>query len=258
MYSYSTPSSEIIETLKLIPHPEGGHFAVTYVDEGKVASPYASNKEERVVQSTIYYLLSVGHNVPDNGKEPPERIAGHSSALGKLHKNKSPVRLLSLQVSTSAAHADFLPDRPGHQTMHLHHSGRAVYTLIEASPKPGKAPEVKQVVMGEDASKGETRQLMVDGNWWKVSEIPKEDLEAVEKGQVDPERVGCLISEVVAPGECLLSGLPSPLFLLLADGGRPSAGFDWNDHTWLDQKSLAGVFGDDQASIARFTPYVHP
>ncbi|PWN89078.1 hypothetical protein FA10DRAFT_267683 [Acaromyces ingoldii] len=209
MYSYSTPSSEIIETLKLIPHPEGGHFAVTYVDEGKVASPYASNKEERVVQSTIYYLLSVGHNVPDNGKEPPERLVGHSSALGKLHKNKSP-------------------------TMHLHHSGRAIYTLIEASPKPGKAPEVKQVVMGEDVSKGETRQLMVDGNWWKVSEIPKEDLEAVEKGQVDPERVGCLISEVVAPG------------------------FDWNDHTWLDQKSLAGVFGDDKASIARFTPYVHP
>lgn len=47
-------------------------------------------------------------------------------------------------------------------------------------------------MVGDDAGKGETRQLIVEGGWWKASELPEEDLEGG-----DEERTGCLISEVV-------------------------------------------------------------
>ena len=46
--------------------------------------------------------------------------------------------------------------------------------------------------MGENVEKGEVRQLIVEGGWWKASELPEEDLEGDDK-----ERIGCLISEVV-------------------------------------------------------------
>ncbi len=55
-------------------------------------------------------------------------------------------------------------------------------------------------MMGSNISAGEVLQLYVPGGWWKASEIPAEDLEAVRSGHIDPERVGCLISEVVVPG----------------------------------------------------------
>lgn len=51
--------------------------------------------------------------------------------------------------------------------------------------------------MGSDSSRGEMRQLLVEGGWWKASEIPEEDLKA---GADDQEHTGCLISEVVVPG----------------------------------------------------------
>lgn len=53
--------------------------------------------------------------------------------------------------------------------------------------------------MGNDPSRGEVTQLFVPGGWWKCSEIPREDLELVEKGY-DKERIGALVTEVVVPG----------------------------------------------------------
>jgi len=46
--------------------------------------------------------------------------------------------------------------------------------------------------MGEDIEKGEVRQLIVEGGWWKASELPEEDLAGGDR-----EKTGCLISEVV-------------------------------------------------------------
>ncbi|KAF5309505.1 hypothetical protein D9619_012341 [Psilocybe cf. subviscida] len=54
--------------------------------------------------------------------------------------------------------------------------------------------------MGTNIGAGEVLQLFVEGGWWKASEIPPEDVESVKKSEVDPERVGCLITEVVVPG----------------------------------------------------------
>lgn len=91
------------------------------------------------------------------------------------------------------------------RTMHVLHQGRARYTLIT----PGSPPKFEQVTMGIDNSKGEVRQLMVEGGVWKMSEIPAEDL-----SRGDADNVGCLITEVVSPG------------------------FHWEDHEFLKASDL--------------------
>jgi predicted cupin superfamily sugar epimerase len=91
LYSYSETNDALIKRLALQPHPEGGHYALTYVSSENVASPYASQGASRAVQTTIYYLLSMGQDAPDNNKEGIERIHDHSSSMGVMHKNKSTV-----------------------------------------------------------------------------------------------------------------------------------------------------------------------
>jgi predicted cupin superfamily sugar epimerase len=86
------------------------------------------------------------------------------------------------------------------QTYHVHHAGRSLYTLIKPSTSPDELPTVKRIVMGTNIAAGEVLQLFVEGGWWKASEIPPEDIECVKKGEADPEKVGCLITEVVVPG----------------------------------------------------------
>jgi hypothetical protein len=103
-------------------------------------------------------------------------------------------RAYSLILPVSIAN---LSSRPL-QTFHTHHAGRARYTLVRPPPTLGEAPIIKHVVMGSDTAAGEVRQLFVEGGWWKASEIPDEDL---RNGQGDEDRTGCLISDVVVPGE---------------------------------------------------------
>ncbi|GAA5841470.1 hypothetical protein JCM11251_007150 [Rhodosporidiobolus azoricus] len=107
-------------------------------------------------------------------------------------------------------------------TFHTLHQGRARYTLIKPLPPSapeGAVPEIKHVVMGADSSKGEVRQLVVEGGWWKASEIPTDDL-----AQGDPDTTGCLISEVVTPG------------------------FSFDDHKFLTSAGLVELFrGDEKA-----------
>ncbi|GAA5863157.1 hypothetical protein JCM1840_002489 [Sporobolomyces johnsonii] len=130
------------------------------------------------------------------------------SARGRMHMNKS-------------------------ITFHLHHQGRALYTLVKPTP-PGssEAPQIKRVVMGTDSAKGEVRQLLVEGGWWKASEIPDEDLAGVENEK--DARIGCLISEVVVPG------------------------FHWQDHAFLTEQGLVDLFHGDASSegVKQLLPYV--
>ncbi len=72
--------------------------------------------------------------------------------------------------------------------MHVHHQGRAKYTIIYPPSATNPRVRVETVVMGTDASKGETLQLLV-GNAWKMSVIPEEDLTALENGRASPESV---------------------------------------------------------------------
>ncbi|KPV77562.1 uncharacterized protein RHOBADRAFT_33711, partial [Rhodotorula graminis WP1] len=114
---------------------------------------------------------------------------------------------------------------------HLHHQGRAAYTLIRPAQEGsgGGRVEVRRVTVGSDAARGEVRQLVVEGGWWKASRIPGDDL--VEG---DADRVGCLISEVVVPG------------------------FSFDDHAFLTRSGLFELFGGDESSpeVQEFLPFV--
>lgn len=105
--------------------------------------------------------------------------------------------------------------------------------------------------MGSDSSKGEVRQLFVEGGWWKASEIPEEDLKV---GEEDKEHTGCLISEVVVPGAPLT--FTCALESACADTQR--AGFDFEDHKFLSKQELLSLFnGDEQADgVQKLLPYV--
>lgn len=200
LYGYPQTNEELIKGLNLQPHPEGGHYGLTHVSKENTISPFVEGDDSsRPVQSTIYYLLSIGQDVKDTNE-----IHNHRSAIGYMHKNKS-------------------------ETMHLLHSGRVKYTLISTQSSP---PKIRQVTMGEDLSKGEVRQLLVGGDEWKVSEIPKEDRDWANSNPDKGKFTGGLISEVVTPG------------------------FDWKDHEYITTEKLKLLFGDDQKSIDKFSTYV--
>lgn len=218
-YHFPQTSEELIKHYKLEPHPEGGYYGVTWVMEEKMKSPFAPEGEDRNIATCIYYLLChKTHGCPDPPYQPatsnePDPFKTWSSAIGVLHLNKS-------------------------STMHVHHAGRTKYTLISAKAPLGKGlvdengdPLTRTVVMGEDIAKGEVRQLLVEGGWWKVSEIPEEDRKAAEEGRVDATRVGALITEVVTPG------------------------FHWEDHTYLNQARLRELLANSPRSEELFDKY---
>lgn len=113
-------------------------------------------------------------------------------------------------------------------TYHVLHHGRAEYTLIH----PGSPAKVERVVMGADVSKGELRMLLVGTGVWKMSRLLDEDIKTK-----DPERVGCLITEVVVPG------------------------FAWEDHKYLtppELKPLLEGVPNSEHWIQELQQYVKP
>lgn len=114
--------------------------------------------------------------------------------------------------------------------MHVLHQGRATYTLIYPPATPSSAPTIRRVTMGTNFAAGETRQLFVGTNCWKRSEIPEQDLHSGDK-----DSIGCLITEVVAPG------------------------FVWEDHDFLTLEGLEALFKDvegGESSVAEYKPYL--
>ncbi|KAK7052390.1 cupin-5 domain-containing protein [Favolaschia claudopus] len=110
-------------------------------------------------------------------------------------------------------------------TYHVHHQGRAEYTLI--TPRPGQTPLVERRIIGPNSENGETRQLLVGTGVWKMSRLLNADL----KNEALGDRVGCLITEVVVPG------------------------FHWEDHAFLTKEGLKTLFGDAKEA-QEFVPYV--
>ncbi|SNX81867.1 uncharacterized protein MEPE_00572 [Melanopsichium pennsylvanicum] len=219
LYHYPQTNEELIRHYRLEPHPENGYYAVTWVMNETVKSPFASDDENRNIATCIYYLLC--HKTlgcPDKpshagGSDEPDPFQNWTSDIGVLHLNKS-------------------------ATMHVHHAGRTKYTLISAKAPLGKGlvdengdPLTRTVVMGDNIANGEVRQLLVEGGWWKASELPEEDRAAVKIGKADGARVGALISEVVTPG------------------------FHWNDHTYLNQSKLRELFTGSPRSKELYEKY---
>jgi uncharacterized protein len=115
----------------------------------------------------------------------------------------------------------------GDKIMHVHHIGRAEYTLITPSPNNGSPPVVKRVIMGPDVSAGEQRQLLVGTGVWKMSRLLDVDLNGPCK-----ERTGCLITEVVVPG------------------------FHLEDHKYLTRGELEALFTANPEALPEFLKYV--
>ncbi|KAJ7363752.1 RmlC-like cupin domain-containing protein [Mycena albidolilacea] len=111
-------------------------------------------------------------------------------------------------------------------TYHVHHQGRAEYTLI--TPRPGQKPLIERKIIGPNAANGETRQLLVGTGVWKMSRLLEADLEDKLTG----DKAGCLITEVVVPG------------------------FHWQDHAFLTNEVLKRLFGDAEEESREFVGYV--
>ena len=188
-YPYPNSNSEWIQLYDLDSHFEGGYFKQTIALTSHAGAQHASGSGTELLKCSsplpetsstgndatcIYYLLT-----PD-------------SSRGRMHMNDNAVSGPGLGGCSTLTT----------QTFHIHHAGRALYTLIAPSSDKAKRPNVQKVVMGSDISKGEVTQLFVPGGWWKASEIPEDDLRLLDSPQSEDlhERIGCLISEVVVPG----------------------------------------------------------
>ena len=155
---------EIITSLNLQPHIEGGYFVETDRAPDIVPSPFpvqASLTSElapkrpgfdpaiRNSSTTIYYLLT------PNGPQ------------GGFHRNKG-------------------------RTVHTLHRGRGRYVLIHAN-EPGKEKRIETFIVGHNVAKGEKLQWIVEGGKFKASYLLPDE----EGGR---ESQGLLISETVVPG----------------------------------------------------------
>ncbi|KAJ7363750.1 RmlC-like cupin domain-containing protein [Mycena albidolilacea] len=111
-------------------------------------------------------------------------------------------------------------------TYHVHHQGRAEYTLI--TPRPGQKPLIERKIIGPNAANRETRQLLVGTGVWKMSRLLEADLE----DKVTGDKAGCLITEVVVPR------------------------FHWEDYTFLTGEGLMKLFSDAEEESREFVGYV--
>ncbi|UNI20614.1 hypothetical protein JDV02_006684 [Purpureocillium takamizusanense] len=155
-----------IKALSLIPHMEGGYFAVTDVSSMKMPSPYpAEPLSERTIalagglpadydpalrrlSTTIFYYLT------------PTR------PTGSFHRNRSRI-------------------------IHTWHRGRGRYVLIHPDGR------IETFVVGPDVEKGEKLQWIVEGGVWKASHLVDHDGQG--RGEAT-DGEGLLITETVVPG----------------------------------------------------------
>lgn len=155
---------ELIRSLGLQPHIEGGFFAETDRAADTVPSPFpfessstidlaprrpGFNPALRNSSTTIFYLLT------PNGPQ------------GGFHRNKS-------------------------RTVHTLHRGRGRYVLIHTDEK-GEKKRIETFVVGQNVAKGERLQWIVEGGKFKASFLLPD-----EEGGTTSE--GLLISETVVPG----------------------------------------------------------
>ena len=155
-----------IKALSLIPHMEGGYFAVTDVSEMKMPSPYPA---EPLSQRTV----ALAGGLPADYDPALRRLSTTifyyltpNRPTGSFHRNRSRI-------------------------IHTWHRGRGRYVLIHPDGR------VETFVVGPDVEKGERLQWIVEGGVWKASHLVDRDGQG--RGQ-DSDGEGLLISETVVPG----------------------------------------------------------
>ncbi|KIR58999.1 hypothetical protein I314_04983 [Cryptococcus bacillisporus CA1873] len=226
-YPYPVPNSELIATHSLQKHFEGGFFVQSVAVESTApklpATQNAHVPKSDALRGRVQHPFGPG----------TELLCGPlgNELVGEDKRLEATLiyYLLTPESYRGKMHMNL------HSTFHLHHAGRALYTLIRPPQKDGDEPTVRRVMMGSNSSLGEVTQLFVPGGWWKASEIPEEDmllLEAVKDNDLK-ERIGCLISEVVVPG--------------------------WNpdQHQFIDEDKLRAMWGT-KSGWEQYTEYIHP
>ncbi|KAI3398416.1 hypothetical protein diail_9236 [Diaporthe ilicicola] len=181
----------IVQALNMIPHIEGGYFAETDRDPLLIPSPFP------VTPASEATLSLAGPHRP--GFDPKVRNASTTifylltpgSPQGNFHRNRA-------------------------RTVHTLHKGRGRYVLINA------AGQVETFVVGQDVSRGERLQWVVEGDHYKASYL----LPDKEGGGSSAE--GLLISETVVPGfeYCDHDFLPRAGLMELL-GAERAKGLDW-------------------------------
>ncbi|WWC65274.1 uncharacterized protein I303_107891 [Kwoniella dejecticola CBS 10117] len=196
-YPYPVTNSDLIKAHSLIKHFEGGYFAQTVLlDSALPVTPTTAHPHvplsaalEGRVQSASGDAVELLTPAAEN--QPVEGVQKRTDATQIYY-------LLTPESYRGRMHMNL------HSTFHLHHSGRALYTLIKPPQTPGEIPTIHRVILGPNASQGEVLQLFVPGGWWKASEIPDEDLLLLDAPGAKEanlhKNIGCLISEVVVPG----------------------------------------------------------
>jgi len=128
----SPVTQQVIQTLGMLVHPEGGYYVETDRDPLRIANPFRTSDDDdddatRAASTSIYYLLT------------PTNPTGH------FHRNKG-------------------------RTIHTLHSGRGVYVIIHADEvHSGHKARVETFVVGHNLAKGERLQWLVEGGKFKAS-----------------------------------------------------------------------------------------
>lgn len=175
----------LIKTLQMLTHIEGGYFVETDRDPLLIPSPFP-------LDAASEQTLSLVPQRP--GFDPKVRNASTSifylltpnSPQGNFHRNRG-------------------------RTVHTLHKGRGIYVLIHPDGK------VESYVVGQDVSKGERLQWIVEGGIYKASYL----LPDREGGTESQD--GLLISETVVPG------------------------FEYSDHDFIARSGLRDLLGEEKA-----------
>jgi predicted cupin superfamily sugar epimerase len=97
-HDHSNELQQIIEKLKLVPHPEGGYYSRTFESHATLKE---TNNDERPLSSAIYFLLT------------------NEKSISRLHKLKksdevwhfyhgNPISVVTLDPKTGEAHKTIL------------------------------------------------------------------------------------------------------------------------------------------------------
>ncbi|WWD20798.1 hypothetical protein CI109_105275 [Kwoniella shandongensis] len=199
-YPYPVSNSDLITSHSLIKHFEGGYFAQTVSIESSLESDNANNNSHVPKSAALEGRVQISAGP---GAELLSGIKGSENAPTGGEEKKTDATLIYYLLTPDSYRGRMHMNL--HSTFHLHHSGRALYTLIKppSSSEPSAKPTIHRFVMGPNPSLGEVTQLFVPGGWWKASEIPDEDLLLLDSPSGNEQlrdKMGCLISEVVVPG----------------------------------------------------------
>ena len=140
--SESAAARQIIDTLGLQKHPEGGYYVETDRDQLRVPNPFEGhepNDSTRSASTSIFYLLTPG------------------TSKGSFHRNKG-------------------------RTVHTLHKGRGRYVIIHADEVgKGQKARIETFIVGQNIEAGERLQWIVEGGKYKASYLLSDDPSNIDK-----------------------------------------------------------------------------